>query len=186
MTSQNGRPCRFGPDFVEAHLKRYGKRPSEARQLTYDIAVQDEYAPWRPWLDNQLAFLPDKVSDTITMSLSGRLADKIAARWIAIAGMIIVAAGAIVFTQIHVATSLALLAGALFVAGLGHGAVLPPAMGASYQGMPKPEIPAATATFNVVMRVGSSFGTAALAVVLQQAIRSRIPALFIPARHRAL
>jgi EmrB/QacA subfamily drug resistance transporter len=122
-----------------------------------------------------LLLAPLGLGAIITMSLSGRLPDKIAARWIAITGMIIVAAGAIVFTQIHVTTSLALLAGALFVAGLGHGTVLPPAMGASYQGMPKPEIPAATATFNVVMRVGSSFGTAVLAVVLQQAIRGRIP-----------
>jgi len=111
----------------------------------------------------------------ITMSLSGRLSDKIAARWIVVTGMIIVAAGAIVFTQIHVSTSLALLAAALFIVGLGHGTVLPPAMGSSYQGMPRPEIPAATATFNVVIRVGSSFGTAVLAVVLQQAIRNRIP-----------
>jgi EmrB/QacA subfamily drug resistance transporter len=111
----------------------------------------------------------------ITMSRSGRLSDKIAARWIVVTGMIIVAGGAVVFTQIHVSTSLAVLAGALFVVGLGHGAVLPPAMGSSYQGMPRPEIPAATATFNVVIRVGSSFGTAALAVVLQQAIRDRIP-----------
>jgi EmrB/QacA subfamily drug resistance transporter len=122
-----------------------------------------------------LLLAPIGLGAIITMSLSGRLADKIAPRWIAIAGMIIVVAGAIVFTRIHVATSLALLAGALFVVGLGHGAVLPPVMGASYQGMPKLEIPAATATFNVVMRVGSSFGTAALAVVLQQAIRNRIP-----------
>jgi hypothetical protein len=43
--------------------------------------------------------------------------------------------------------------------------------------MPRPEIPAATATFNVVIRVGSSFGTAALAVVLQQAIKDRIRAV---------
>jgi hypothetical protein len=71
--------------------------------------------------------------------------------------------------------SLALLAAALFVAGLGHGTIMPPVMGASYQRMPKPEIPAATAAFNVVIRVGSSFGTAALAVLLQQAIRARIP-----------
>jgi hypothetical protein len=41
--------------------------------------------------------------------------------------------------------------------------------------MPKAEIPAATATFNVVFRVGSSFGTAVLAVVVQQAMASRIP-----------
>jgi hypothetical protein len=48
-------------------------------------------------------------------------------------------------------------------------------MGAAYQGMPRAEIPAATATFNVVVRVGSSFGTAVLAVVLQQVISHRIP-----------
>ena len=122
-----------------------------------------------------LLLAPLGLGAIITMSLSGRLSDKIAARWIVVTGMIIVAAGAIVFTQIHVSTSLALLAAALFIVGLGHGTVLPPAMGSSYQGMPRPEIPAATATFNVVMRVGSSFGTAALAVVLQQAIRNRVP-----------
>jgi EmrB/QacA subfamily drug resistance transporter len=122
-----------------------------------------------------LLLAPLGLGAIITMSLSGRLSDKIAARWIVVSGMIIVVAGAVVFTQIHVSTSLAVLAGALFVAGLGHGTVVPPAMGSSYQGMPKPEIPAATATFNVALRVGSSFGTAALAVVLQQAIRSRIP-----------
>ncbi|HSZ39068.1 MAG TPA: MDR family MFS transporter [Trebonia sp.] len=122
-----------------------------------------------------LLLAPLGLGAIITMSLSGRLSDKIAARWIVMTGMLIVAAGAVVFTQIHVSTSLAILAGALLVAGLGHGAVLPPAMGSSYQGMPEPEIPAATATYNVVIRVGSSFGTAALAVVLQQAIRNRIP-----------
>lgn len=122
-----------------------------------------------------LLLAPVGIGAIITMSLSGRLADKIASRWIVIAGMIVVAAGALVFTQIHVGTSLALLAAALFVAGLGHGSIMPPAMGASYRGMPKAEIPAATATFNVAIRVGTSFGAAALAVVLQQAIRARIP-----------
>jgi EmrB/QacA subfamily drug resistance transporter len=122
-----------------------------------------------------LLLAPIGLGAIITMSLSGRLADRIAARWIVIAGVVIVAAAAVVFTQIHVGTSLALLAGALFVAGLGHGAILPPAMGASYQGTPRAEIPSVTATFNVILRVGTSFGTAALAVVLQQAIRARIP-----------
>jgi EmrB/QacA subfamily drug resistance transporter len=118
---------------------------------------------------------PIGIGAIITMSLSGRLTERIAARRVAAAGMAIVAAAALVYTQIGVATSLALLAVASFVAGLGHGTVLPPAMGAAYQGMPKPEIPAATATVNAAVRVGTSFGTAALAVVLQQNIRSRIP-----------
>jgi hypothetical protein len=50
---------------VEAHVKRYGKRPPEGRQLTYDIAVQDEYAQWRAWLDDQLARLPDRVAEAL-------------------------------------------------------------------------------------------------------------------------
>jgi hypothetical protein len=51
-------PRRFGPDFVERHRARYGHRPPEQRQLTYDIAVDDEYAPWRrAWLDVQLTLL---------------------------------------------------------------------------------------------------------------------------------
>jgi len=65
VTAQSSRIRRFGPDFVAEHRRRYGKRPPEARQLTYDIAVQEEYAPWRRWLDNQLALLPDQVSDAL-------------------------------------------------------------------------------------------------------------------------
>ncbi|NES13228.1 MULTISPECIES: hypothetical protein [Micromonospora] len=48
---------RFGPGFVEEHRRRFGTRPRSARQLTYDIAVEDEYAPWRAWLGEQLDLL---------------------------------------------------------------------------------------------------------------------------------
>jgi hypothetical protein len=68
---QIGAPTRrFGPDFVEAHRRRYGDRPAQQRQLTYDIAVLDEYAPWRDWLDQQLALLPP------------HKADKLARKWV--------------------------------------------------------------------------------------------------------
>jgi EmrB/QacA subfamily drug resistance transporter len=72
-----------------------------------------------------LMMAPMGAGAIITMALSGRLADKIAARWIVIAGMLVVAAGAVAFTQIQAGTSLGLLAAAMFVVGLGHGAVLP-------------------------------------------------------------
>jgi hypothetical protein len=65
VTAQSSRPCRFGADFVEAHRHRYGKRPPQDRQLTYDIAVQDEHAAWRQWLDDQLALLPDQASEAL-------------------------------------------------------------------------------------------------------------------------
>jgi hypothetical protein len=65
VTIQGNRPRRFGPEFVQAHRERYGKRPPQDRQLTYDIAVEDEYAPWRQWLDDQLALLPDQASQPL-------------------------------------------------------------------------------------------------------------------------
>jgi EmrB/QacA subfamily drug resistance transporter len=122
-----------------------------------------------------LLLAPLSLGAGLTMALSGRLAHRISARWAIVSGMAVVAAGAAVLARIDLDTSLALVAGALFLASLGHGVILPLGMGAAYQGMPKAEIPAATATFNVVFRVASSVGTALFAVVVQQAIRSRIP-----------
>lgn len=65
MTEQHSSGRRFGPDFVAEHRRRYGKRPAEQRQLTYDIAVNDEYEPRRRWLDDQLALLPAPVASAL-------------------------------------------------------------------------------------------------------------------------
>lgn len=63
----SGPPARtwFGPDFVERQRNRFGQRPPEQRQLTYDIAVDEEYAPWRAWLDEQLLQLDPQQADTL-------------------------------------------------------------------------------------------------------------------------
>ncbi len=58
-------PRRLGPDFVAEHRRKYGKRPPEQRQLTYDIAVNDDCAPWREWLDDQLALLPARAAEAM-------------------------------------------------------------------------------------------------------------------------
>jgi hypothetical protein len=56
---------RFGPDFVREQRRRFGNRPPEQRQLTYDIAANDEYAHWRLWLDKQLWLLPAPIADKL-------------------------------------------------------------------------------------------------------------------------
>jgi hypothetical protein len=56
---------RFGPDFVAERRRKVGKHPPEQRQLTYDIAVNDHCAPWRQWLDDQLALLPARAADAM-------------------------------------------------------------------------------------------------------------------------
>lgn len=130
-------------------------------------------------LNAGLLLVPLAIGGGLAMAVSGRLADQIAARWIIVGGMLTVAGGAVLFTRLGPGASLPMVIGALSVISVGHGAILPPVMGAAYQGMPKREIPPATATFNVIFRVSSSFGTALLAVILQDAIfdRTRVRSL---------
>jgi hypothetical protein len=61
--------ARFGSEFVAAHHARYGGRSPERRQLTYDIAVEATYEPWRRWYDEQLALLPTAQAN----ALAGRM-----------------------------------------------------------------------------------------------------------------
>jgi hypothetical protein len=44
-----------------------------------------------------------------------------------------------------------------------------------YRGVAKADVPAATTAGNILIRVGGSVGIAVLAVVLQNAIRARVP-----------
>ena len=60
---------RFGDDFVANWRQRYGRLPAIKRSRTYDIAVEEEFAPWRDWFDVQLAQLPAADAD----KLAGRL-----------------------------------------------------------------------------------------------------------------
>lgn len=60
---------RFGPPFVAEQSRRYGNRPPENRMLSYDLAVLDEYEPWRIWLDEQLDFLPEAAASAFAANL---------------------------------------------------------------------------------------------------------------------
>ncbi|WP_329518645.1 MDR family MFS transporter [Spirillospora sp. NBC_01491] len=111
----------------------------------------------------------------VTMLLAGRLTDRYGARWVAAGGIAIVLAGTVLLSFVEASTGRLVLMGATLVIGIGHGLVAPSLMAASYQGLPRTSMPAATTGANILIRVGSSFGTAALAVVLQLAIRAEIP-----------
>jgi len=112
----------------------------------------------------------------VTMPLSGRLTDRYnSPRTVALAGILLVLVGMFGYTRIDADTGRALLLGAVFVVGLGHGLILPPIMSVAYQGLSRAQVPAATAGFTIVIRVASSIGTALLAVVLQAYLRAEFP-----------
>jgi EmrB/QacA subfamily drug resistance transporter len=119
-----------------------------------------------------LLMAPQGIGAMITMPIGGRIVDRVGARRVVPVGMVILLAGTFAYTQVGADTSEALLAASLFVRGLGLGLSMMPAMGAAYQTLDRSDVPRATTTINIVQRIGGSFGTAILAVVLQRQIAS--------------
>jgi len=127
-------------------------------------------------LDAGLLMAPQGLGAAVMMPISGRIVDRGAAGKVVLCGLPLVALGYLTYTQLGADTSYALLAGSLFVAGLGTGATMMPAMSAAYQTLNHAQVPRATTTLNILMRVGGSIGTALFAVVLQHQIRGNLPA----------
>jgi EmrB/QacA subfamily drug resistance transporter len=122
-----------------------------------------------------LLIAPFGLGAIVTMTVGGRISDRRGARTLSVPGIMVVILASLVYTRIGVGTPQPLLLVTTFVAGLGHGLIAAPVMATIYQGLPRAAVPAATTTANILVRVGSSLGTAVLAIVLQISIRSEIP-----------
>ena len=122
-----------------------------------------------------LLMAPQGIGAMLTMPLGGRLTDRVGPRRIVPIGMTVFLVGTVAYTQIGPDSSYAFLAVALFVRGLGMGWTMMPTMSAAYANLTRALVPRATTTINIVMRVGGSFGTALVAVVLQRQIADRLP-----------
>ncbi|MFC5834557.1 hypothetical protein [Nonomuraea insulae] len=70
----------------------------------------------------------------------------------------------------------ALLIGALFITGLGQGAVTLPAFSATYRGLTRAQMTPATSANRILQQLGGVFGTVALALVLNAATAGHSPA----------
>jgi EmrB/QacA subfamily drug resistance transporter len=122
-----------------------------------------------------LLLAPQGLGAALSMPLGGRLTDRLGPGRIVPVGLAVVILGTIPYTQLGASTGYAWLAGALFIRGLGFGWTLMPAMAAAYRNLSRAAVPRATTVLNIVLRVGGSFGTALVAVVLQRQINQRIP-----------
>ena len=122
-----------------------------------------------------LLLAPQGLGAAVTISLAGYLTDRIGARRVVPAGVLLALAGTGWYTQIGVHTPYWALLVALFLIGAGLGATITPAMAAAYQGLPATAMGQATSAISVVQRVAGALGSALLAVVLQQATTARLP-----------
>ncbi|SBW22286.1 drug resistance transporter, EmrB/QacA subfamily [Candidatus Protofrankia californiensis] len=132
-------------------------------------------------LASGLLIAPLGLDAVITLPIAGKVTDRAGPRGVALSGLLTVVLGTAIFTQLQVGTNVALLVGALFVVGLGHGLITPSLMAGAFQRLSGSDVPSASTTANVLARLGTSVGTAALAVTLQIYIRAGLPGSRTPA-----
>lgn len=126
--------------------------------------------PWR-------LLIPQGVGSLFSRPLAGTLTDKIGGRPIAVAGFVIVTASTIPFAFADVHTSAWLLAAWLVLRGFGVGAVTIPVMAVAFLGLDSREIAHSSVVTRTIQQIGGSFGTAVLAVILEEAVASHHGAL---------
>ncbi len=122
-----------------------------------------------------LLLAPQGVGAALTMPISGRLTDRIGGGPVVLFGLVVMTVTTIGLTMWTAQTPVAVTSATLFLRGIGLGCSMMPAMASAYSTISRDAVPRATTTLNVLQRVGGSIGTALLAVVLEDQIRTAIP-----------
>jgi EmrB/QacA subfamily drug resistance transporter len=117
-----------------------------------------------------LLMAPQGIGAALLMRKSGSITDRTGPRRIVPLGIVIMVVATIPFAYVTTSTSEVLLAGTLFVRGLGLGLAMMPIMATAFFGLSHAEVPRASTTVNIVRQVGASVATALFAVVLQRGI----------------
>jgi MFS family permease len=126
-------------------------------------------------LETGLLLIPQGLGAACAMPIAGALTDKIGARRVVPAGVVLALIGTAAYTQIAANTPFWYLLAALFAIGAGLGSTITPSMAVAYQGLSHEAVPRATSAINVIQRIAGSLGTALLAVVLQRSITAQLP-----------
>ena len=110
--------------------------------------------------------LPHGLGAIVTMPIAGRLADKTAAGRVILPGLLLIALGMGVLTQVGAGTSYPLLLGALATMGMGMGATMMPITTTALQSLTDRMVARGSTLLNIVQQVANSVGTAVMSVVL--------------------
>src|SRR5690606_29244297 len=100
---------------------------------------------------------PQGVGTMAGLWVAGRATDRVGARSVAAAGIVLVAAATLPFCLAGPGTPPAGLAAASAVRGAGLGAAGVAVLGGAYRDVPEPAVPRATSLLHAVQRIGASF-----------------------------
>jgi drug resistance transporter, EmrB/QacA subfamily len=118
-----------------------------------------------------LWLIPEGLGMLLTRSWIGNLTDHVDARVLIQAGLVVTLIGIVPFSFIGPTASPVIVAVLLFVVGIGMGGGLIPVMVAAYRGLAGDQISHASSATRIFQLIGGAFGSAAIAVILQQELQ---------------
>ncbi|MFC0300610.1 MDR family MFS transporter [Virgibacillus soli] len=117
-------------------------------------------------LDSGLALLPGALLMGLMSPITGRIFDKVGARWLVIIGLIMLTVTSLLYTNLSATTSFAFITIVFAVRMLGISMINMPATTAGLNELPNRLIPHGTAMGNTMRQVAASIGTAMLITVM--------------------
>ncbi|MBL7496313.1 DHA2 family efflux MFS transporter permease subunit [Frankia sp. CNm7] len=135
--------------------------------------IYEQVARGRSATEAGLLLAPQGLGMGIGLIVFAPRANRLSARGMVIAGLVLTVLGSVAYTQAGHTPSEWLLGSSLAVRGLGMAITMIPTMTATYHGLRHDQIPRATTTSRILQQIGGSLGTAVLAVVLATEIRER-------------
>ncbi|NEE02625.1 DHA2 family efflux MFS transporter permease subunit [Phytoactinopolyspora halotolerans] len=116
-----------------------------------------------------LLLAPQGLGAMVAMPLAGRITDRAGAGYVVPVGVVLALLGTAPYGAVGAETSYVWLALALFVRGLGFGAVMMPTIATSYSRLSKAAVSRGATTVSAIQQVGGSLGSALLVMVFTRA-----------------
>ena len=113
-----------------------------------------------------LLMVPQGLGSLAPRTLAGKLSDRIGPRLVALAGVVLAAAGTVPFALAGLHPNYWLLGAALVVRGAGLGTATIAVMAGAFEGLSREQVPHASSATRIVQFVGGSFGAAVLVALI--------------------
>ncbi|UUE16966.1 multidrug efflux MFS transporter [Leuconostoc mesenteroides] len=113
-----------------------------------------------------ISLVPQGIGMLISRPLTGRMTDRIGAKYVVAVSVIVTFMGTIPFYWVNQHTSYWIIAAVLLVRGIGTGGILTPLMADSFTGMGKEQIASATVGSRLIQNIGSAFGSAIITTIV--------------------
>ncbi len=134
-----------------------------------------------------LLLAPQGLGAMLTMPIGGKLTDKMGPGKMVLTGIVVIALGLGVFTQVGADTSFPLLLGGLFVMGMGMGVTMMPIMSAALASLSDHQIARGSTMMNIIQQAAGSIGTAVMSVILtNQVLESQAASTYFGVKQGAI